>query len=58
MGGGKEPDRRRLEKLVAGQFAERMETVGSQVQRLRIEGKIHPDARIYRTMPGKKGRPL
>ena len=58
MGGGKEPDRRRLEKLVAGQFAERMETVGAQVQRLRIEGKIHPDARIYRTMPGKKDRSL
>ena len=54
MGVGKGPDRRKLEKLVAGQFSERMETVGSQVQRLRVEGKIHPGARIYRTMPGKR----
>ncbi|UEC42911.1 MAG: hypothetical protein METHAR1v1_960018 [Methanothrix sp.] len=54
MGEGKEPDIRKLEKLVAGQFAERMETVGAQVQCLRMEGKIHPAARIYRTMPGKR----
>ena len=58
MGGGKEPDRRRLEKLVAGQFSERMETVGAQVQRLRVEGKILPEAKIYRTMPGKRNRSL
>jgi len=54
MGEGKEPDREKLEKLVAGQFAERMGSVGAQVQRLRIEGKIHPKPRIYRTMPGKR----
>jgi Fe-S-cluster containining protein len=54
MGEGKEPDREKHEKLVAGQFAERMGSVGAQVQRLRIEGKIHPKPRIYRTMPGKR----
>lgn len=54
MGEGKEPDRGKLEKLVAGQFAERMETVGGQVQRLRVEEKILLDARVYRTMPGKR----
>jgi len=54
MGEGKEPDRKKLEKLVTGQFTERMEAVGPRVQRLRMEGKILPDARIYRTMPGKR----
>ncbi|HOO53349.1 MAG TPA: YkgJ family cysteine cluster protein [Methanothrix sp.] len=58
MGKGKEPDRRKLEKLVGDQFAERMEAIGPKVQRLRMEGKILPDARIYRTMPGKRRRPL
>lgn len=56
IGEGKEPDIRKLEKLVAGQFAERMETVGAQVQCLRMEGKILPGARVYRTMPGKRRR--
>ena len=56
MGKGKEPDRKRLEKLVTGQFTERMEAIGPKVQRLRMEGKILPDARIYRTMPGKRER--
>lgn len=54
MGKGKEPDRKKLEKLVASQFAERMEAIGPRVQRLRMEGKIMPDAAIYRTMPGKR----
>ena len=58
MGKGKEPDRKRLEKLVLDQFTERMEAIGPKVQRLRMEGKILPDARIYRTMPGKRRRPL
>ena len=57
IGEGKGPERKRLEKLVAGQFAERMGSVGAQVQRLRMEGKIHPEARIYRTMPGRRRRP-
>jgi Fe-S-cluster containining protein len=56
MGKGKAPDRRKLEKLVLDQFAERMEAIGPKVQRLRMEGKILPDARIYRTMPGKRRR--
>jgi hypothetical protein len=34
-----------------------MGSVGAQVQRLRMEGKIHPEARIYRTMPGRRRRP-
>jgi len=54
IGEGKEPDKKRLEKLVAGQFAERMGSVGPVVQRMRMEGKIQAQARIYRTMPGKK----
>ncbi len=58
MGKGKEPDRKRLEKLVGDQFVERMEVIGPTVQRLRMEGKILPDARIYRTMPGKRKRPI
>jgi len=56
MGKGKEPDRRKLEKLVLDQFTERMEAIGPRVQRLRMEGKILPDAAIYRTMPGKRRR--
>jgi Fe-S-cluster containining protein len=58
MGVGKEPDRKKLEKLVLDQFIERMEAIGPKVQRLRMEGKILPDARIYRTMPGKRRRSL
>jgi hypothetical protein len=56
MGKGKGPDKKKLEKLVGDQFAERMESIGPKVQRLRMEGKILPDARIYRTMPGKRRR--
>ena len=58
MGKGKEPDKKKLEKLVLNQFVERMEAIAPTVQRLRMEGKILPDARIYRTMPGKRRRPL
>lgn len=57
MGKGKVPDKKKLEKLVGDQFTERMEAIGPKVQKLRMEGKILPDAAIYRTMPGKRRKP-
>ena len=57
MGKGKDVEIKKLEKLVVDQFSQRMEFVGPRIQKLRIEGKILPGARIYRTMPGRKKTP-
>ncbi|NYT01452.1 MAG: YkgJ family cysteine cluster protein, partial [Methanosarcinales archaeon] len=54
IGKGQPVDKVWLEKLVAEQFTERAEEVTARVRRLAAAGKISPQARVYRTFPGRK----
>ncbi len=54
IGKGKPVNRKDLERLVVDQFMQRTQSIAPQVQRLASEGKIQRDARIYRTLPGRR----
>lgn len=49
-------DKKDLEKLVVDQFLQRTESIAPQIQRLAVEGNIQKDAKVYRTLPGKRPR--
>jgi len=54
IGKGKPVDRKKLEKLVKDQFLQRMEDLTPQIERLNASGAISKDARVFRTLPGRK----
>ncbi len=54
IGKGRPVNKKGLEKMVVDQFKLRTEFVLPQVQKLRAEGTIRPNAVVCRTMPGKK----
>ena len=54
MGKGKRVDKRKLEKMVVDQFLQRTEDIAPHVQRLKAAGSIAPQARIFRTLPGRR----
>jgi len=54
IGKGKKVNAKALEKLVVEQFRDRSEAVAAEIGELAREGKIGKDAKIFRTMPGKK----
>jgi len=54
MGKGKRVDKRKLEKLVVDQFLQRTEDITPHVQRLKASGAISAQARIFRTLPGRR----
>ncbi len=54
IGKGKVVDKKSLEKLVTDQFMERAQSVTSEIQKLRKNGKLIKEAQIYRTMPGRR----
>ena len=56
IGKGRIVDKGQLESLVAEQFMQRTEDIAAQVQRLRASGAISADARIFRTLPGRKAK--
>ncbi len=56
IGKGKSINEKELEKLVVDQFLQRTECIAPQIQRLAVEGKIQKDAKVYRTLPGKRPR--
>jgi hypothetical protein len=54
MGKGKRVDKRKLEKLVVDQFLQRTEDITPHIQRLKASGAIAAQARIFRTLPGRR----
>jgi uncharacterized protein len=55
IGKGKSVDRRKLEKMVADQFLQRTADITPHIQRLADSGAISAQARIFRTLPGRRG---
>jgi Fe-S-cluster containining protein len=56
VGKGHKVDSRKLEKLVVDQFLQRTEDINPIVQRLNAAGSISKDARIFRTLPGRRDK--
>jgi Fe-S-cluster containining protein len=56
VGKGHKVDSRKLEKLVVDQFLQRTEDINPIVQRFNAAGKISKDARIFRTLPGRRDK--
>ena len=56
IGKGKSVDRRKLEKMVADQFLQRTADIAPHIQRLVDSGAISAQARIFRTLPGRRGQ--
>jgi len=56
IGKGKSVDKRKLEKLVVDQFRQRTEDITPHIQRLKACGKISAQARIFRTLPGRRAK--
>ncbi len=54
IGKGLPVNRKDLEKLVVDQFMQRMQSTTPQIHRLAAKGKIQRDAKIYRTLPGRR----
>ena len=54
IGKGRSVDKKKLEKLVSDQFIERSQSILTEIQRLLAQGKIEKNARIYRTLPGRR----
>ncbi len=54
IGKGKGVDKRKLEKLVVDQFLQRTEDITPHIQRLKASGAIADQARIFRTLPGRR----
>lgn len=54
IGKGQPVDKSWLEQLVVSQFMERAKEVTPRVQKLAAAGKISPQARVYRTFPGRR----
>lgn len=54
IGEGRSVDSKELKKLVTDQFMQRSEEIALELQRLASAGKIQKDARIYRTLPGRR----
>jgi len=57
IGKGKSADRRKLEKLVADQFLQRTEDIAPHIERLKAAGATLDNARVFRTLPGRKANP-
>ncbi len=57
IGKGKKVDKKTLEKLVVEQFLLRSRSVAAEVQKLAAEGRIQKDAKVYRTIPGRRSKP-
>ncbi len=57
IGKGKKVDKKALEKLVVEQFLLRSRSVAAEVQKLAAEGRIQKDAKVYRTIPGRRSKP-
>lgn len=58
MGKGKRVDKKKLEKLVVNQFLQRTEDINPHIQRLMASGAISAQARIFRTLPGRRANKL
>jgi uncharacterized protein len=56
IGKGKSVDRRKLEKMVADQFMQRTADITPHIRRLADSGAISAQARIFRTLPGRRGQ--
>ncbi|OPY54772.1 MAG: hypothetical protein A4E49_00783 [Methanosaeta sp. PtaU1.Bin112] len=56
VGKGHKVDKRKLENLVVDQFLHRTQDINPHVQRLNAAGVICKDARIFRTLPGRRGK--
>jgi len=54
IGKGKWVDKRKLEGLVVDQFLQRTEDINPHVQRLKASGAISAQARVFRTLPGRR----
>jgi hypothetical protein len=54
MGKGNIVDKKKLEKLVVDQFLQRTEDITPHVQRLNASGSISAQAKIFRTLPGRR----
>jgi len=57
IGKGRSVDKKALERLVVDLFLQRSKAVAAEVQRLAAEGRIRKDAKIYRTLPGRRSKP-
>ena len=57
IGKGKKVNKKALETLVVEQFRDRSEAVASEVGGLARAGMIQRDAKIFRTLPGKRSGP-
>lgn len=56
IGKGKNVDRRKLEEMVTNQFLQRTADIAPHIQRLANSGAISAQARIFRTLPGRRSR--
>jgi Fe-S-cluster containining protein len=56
IGKGQRVDKRRLEKLVVDQFLQRTEDITPHILRLRASGAISEEAKIFRTLPGRRAK--
>jgi len=54
IGKGQRVDRKKLEELVVEQFLQRTQDIAPKVQSLRISGAISGNARVYRSLPGRR----
>ena len=56
IGKGESADRNKLEKIVGELFMQRTMDINPQVQRLVASGAISANARVYRTLPGRRAK--
>lgn len=54
IGKGEVVDRRALERLVSELFLQRTSDINPQLQRMMASGAISANAKVYRTLPGKR----
>jgi len=54
IGKGETVDRNKLERLVSELFMQRASDINPQLQRMIASGAISANAKVYRTLPGKR----
>lgn len=54
IGKGEVVDKRKLERLVSELFLQRTSDINPQLQRMMASGAISANAKVYRTLPGKR----
>lgn len=54
IGKGEVVDKRKLERLVSELFLQRTSDINPQLQRIMASGAISANAKVYRTLPGKR----